>query len=182
MTLLRTALALAASLALSCCQASPASQRASSGFSQPILLPIKYRGQERYQVVRPWKWEWKGKVEIVPEGLVVDGASVPRFAWVFLPPDGLHRAAALGHDRAYGLKGKFQNGLVLSREESDEMFYCMMIKAGVKPFTAKVAHKAVRWFGQGPWDSDEPEVILPVQQPLTAKPKKTFFLTRHLYE
>jgi hypothetical protein len=185
MTLLRTALVLAASLTLSCCQTAPEAKsphRASVALSQPLLLPIRYRGEECYQVARPWKWEWKGQIETVPQGLVVDGASVPRFAWWFLPPDGLHRAGALAHDRAYGLKGHLKNGQILTRAESDEMFHCMMLKAGVNPFTAKVAYRAVRLFGQSPWDSNEPEVILPVDQPALAQPvrRKPFFL-RHIY-
>lgn len=183
MTFLRTATALVAALMLVGCQTSPATAKPSVGFSQPILVPIKHQGRERYQLIRDWEWEWCGNVEKAPAGLVIDGASVPRAAWWFLPPDGLHRAAACAHDVAYIGRGKMPSGLEMKREEADLMFYTLMLRGGVGNKRAAVAYHAVRGFGWREWN--RPYVgplIIPVQQVIASRQRKTFFLTRHIYE
>jgi hypothetical protein len=167
-------------LSLAACQTQPVSQRATAGFSQPVLLPIKYEGKERYQSVRDWTFE----TEKVPSGIVVDGASVPRIAWIFMPPDGLQRAAALGHDYFYIHRGVMPSGRVVTREEADFFFLEYMLKGGVSPRRASIAYNAVRGFGWREWNRPyKGPVILPVQQPVLAKRvQKPTFLTRHLYE
>lgn len=183
MTFLRTATALVAALMLVGCQTSPATTKPSVGFSQPILVPIKYQGREKYQLARDWEWEWCGNVEKAPAGLVIDGASVPRIGWPFMPPDGLHRAAATAHDVAYIGRGNMPSGLKIHREEADLMFYSLMLRGGVSNRRAAIAYHAVRGFGWKEWNKPYVgPVIIPVQQPLTSKPKKTFFLSRHIYE
>lgn len=179
MTLLRTATALAAVLVLAGCQTSPVPQKATSGFSQPILTPVLYGGEEKYQVSKAWTCYG----ETIPEGLLVDGASVPRPAWWFMPPDGVHRAAALYHDWAYINRGKLRNGTVLTRYQSDLAFYNLMIKGGITPARAGTAYNAVRGFGWQEWNKlYVGPTIIPVQSVVLAKkPQRKTFLTRHIY-
>lgn len=125
---------------------------------QPLLVPIQHEGQERYQLVRPWS-EYGHEI---PVGLVVDGASVPRWAWSFMPSDGLHRAAALFHDWLYINRGHLPDGFTYTKEYADNAFYNLMVEAGVSPRRAGVAYRAVRLFGQSAWDSIEEPLILPV--------------------
>jgi hypothetical protein len=171
------------SVALASCQGTPESVAAPVAFTQPILTPVLYHGQERYQGSKDWTWHRHGRPETVPAGLLVDGASVPRPVWWFLPPDGLHRAAAYAHDWCYILRGKLRNGEVLTRAEADEVFYNLMIEGGVSKPTAAIAHRAVRSFGWMEWR--RPYVgptIAPVQSVLLAPraPQRTR-LFKHLY-
>lgn len=176
-----TALLLASCFCLASCQSAP--PLGSAVMAQPILLPIKHEGAERYQLVRPWSWEWRGQVEHAPIGVVVDGASVPRLAWAFMPPDGLHRAAALGHDMAYIYRGRMPSGRVLSRKEADTMFHDLMLRAGVNEHRAAVAYAGVRVGGWVEWNRPyRGPVILPPQQVFTAKRKLPFMLGRHIYQ
>lgn len=151
---------------------------------QPILTPVVYNGQERYQVSKDWPFVYKGKQEVIPAGLLVDGASVPRAVWWFLPPDGLHRAAALRHDWCYILRGKLRNGEVLTRAEADLMFYSMMLESGVGSSTAAVSYQAVRSFGWVEWRKPEVgPVIVPVTSVmLKPKPTRRPLFRNHIYE
>lgn len=172
----------AAILAMASCQSAPI-PKSSPAITQPVLIPIKYEGQERYQVIRAWDWSWRGHHEKAPLGVVVDGASVPRPAWFFMPPDGLHRAAALAHDMAYIHRGRMPSGWVLSRPEADAMFYDLMLQGGVGETRAKIAYAAVRVGGWVEWRRPyQGPVILPVQQPFTAKRKTPFVFGRHIYQ
>lgn len=150
---------------------------------QPLLSPVLYNGREDYQLVSPWHFVRFGAVEDAPVGLVVDGASVPRVFWSFMPRDGLHRAAALSHDIAYGLRGRLVNGLVLTRSQADEMFYDLMVEAGVSRFRAGTAYSAVRAGGWVAWaKSSGTLTVLPVPEfaPM-GKPPLRLFQPRHLY-
>jgi hypothetical protein len=46
-----------------------------------------------------------GDLITVPAGMTTDLASVPRFAWIVLPPDGLWVRAAVTHDFLYKSSG-----------------------------------------------------------------------------
>lgn len=146
---------------------------------QPLLVPIQHEGLERYQLVKPWSFSVQGLDVGVPVGLVVDGASVPRAVWSFMPPDGLHRAGAFAHDFAYLHQGRL-NGVTLTREQVDQVFYNLMVEAGVRPRRAGIAYRAVRLFGQSAWNSVEEPLILPVDL-YQAPSRKAVPRIRHLY-
>lgn len=146
---------------------------------QPLLVPIQHEGQERYQLVKPWGFSVHGADIDVPVGLVVDGASVPRAVWSFMPPDGLHRAAAFAHDFAYLHQGHL-GAVTLTREQTDQLFYNLMVEAGVSPRRAGIAYRAVRMFGQSAWNSVEEPLILPVDL-YQAPSRKAVPHIRHLY-
>lgn len=153
---------------------------ATASATQPILIPILHGGKERYQVAREWSFNRFGHVQRVPMGLVVDGASVPRPAWFFMPPDGLHRRAALAHDWTYLHHGVLSHELVLNRSQADDMFYDFMIESGIHKWRAGTAYRCVRLGGWAAWNSKDDLVVLPVEQDrLMARKKFTMFA--HLY-
>lgn len=147
---------------------------------QPLLVPIEHDGREQYQLVKPWSFVANGHEQQVPVGLVVDGASVPRAVWSFMPPDGLHRAGAFAHDWTYINRGHI-DGVTLTREQTDQLFYNLMVEAGVSPSRAGIAYRAVRLAGWRAWDSIETPTILPVD--LYSAPRRTGKPSRtpHIY-
>lgn len=153
-------------------------------FEQPLLFPIRYQGEELYQNFEDWTVTVNGQDIKVPAGLVVDGASVPRACWFFMPPDGLHRGAALFHDWSYINRGcNLTRGPPLTRKETDEAFYNLMIEAGVSPNVAGIAYRGVRLGGWAAWASRESPLILPVDRHRMATPHFLLPRTRfsHLY-
>jgi hypothetical protein len=150
---------------------------------QPLLIPILHEGVERYQLGEPWGFSYEGLWEDVPLGLVVDGASVPRIAWTFMPPDGLHRAGSLAHDWLYLKQGCMSRFRLLKRE-CDDLFCDMLVQAGVSRRRAGLAHWAVKTFGNRAWRDIDPIVILPPPaRPvyLMAEQPPARTLTSHLY-
>lgn len=88
----------------------------------------------------------------VPAGYVTDGASVPRLAWAYMPPDGLHRAASVIHDWLYDQRGvtwfkKF------TRQETDLLFHKILRLSGVGKIRAYIAFAAVRAGGWTYWNT-----------------------------
>ncbi len=161
------------------CETAPNAVTAKVAFSQPLLIPIQYHGKELYQNVRDWTVTVNGHDFVIRAGRVVDGASVPRLCWFFMPPDGLHRAGAFFHDEGYELRGHFPNGVEMTKDEVDTAFYNLMREAGVSKPRAGIAYQGVHLFGHPAWDSIEEPLILPVEsQSMTAShftPKRTMF-------
>lgn len=97
---------------------------------------------------------FEGKKEIVsiPAGFLTDFASVPEALWFWISPFGKHQEAALVHDCLYANKGTI-NGIErrLSRKESDELFYQIMLADGVNKVKAKIMKLGVRLFGWKYW-------------------------------
>lgn len=136
--------------------------------NQPLLIPILHEGKEKYQVAEAWQFPWEDHSEEVPLGLVVDGASVPRAAWLFMPPDGLHRSAALAHDLLYLHRGSLPDGCQYDRAKADLLFYNFMVESGVGRYRAGLAYRCVRAGGWAAWNSVESPVILPVDRRIAA--------------
>lgn len=151
---------------------------------QPLLIPILVRGLERYQNFEGYRYELLGITETVPEGMIVDGASVPRIAWWFMPPDGLHRAAALPHDDIYGRRGRMPSGRKIKRIEADKLLYSRMREAGCHRFRCEVVYYAVRAFGWYAWmtSKGQPQVLPVINAAPTICPKvKKNPFQRHIY-
>lgn len=169
---------LCSSLALLASCSSPSSRAA---FTQPALIPVLYEQREQYQNAQAWSFDVNGREEMVPAGLIVDGASVPRIAWTFMPPDGLHRAGALAHDWIYLNKGWMPSGTRFTRAEADHVFYNFMRRAGVGPWRAGLAYDAVRLGGWHAWSLDRSPVILPVIRRDKESPAKGRDIFSHIY-
>jgi hypothetical protein len=135
--------------------------------SQPIIIPIANR---LYELLEPFETHLVCEPDIeisiqIPEGFINDGASVPRWAWWFLRPDGIHRAACIIHDylleRGGHLRGDafaildketmqwVQSDRFISKSEADRIFRVMLEDYGVVKWRAKVAHVIASLFGKG---------------------------------
>jgi hypothetical protein len=141
---------------------------------QPDLRPINAR---EFVLAEEYRDEWvefgKRCRQITKAGYVTDIASVPRFVWSLsgITPDGLHRAAALSHDRRYQRRGMMRDDDIcgayqefdssinawigmnrtFSRAQCDQMFLDDMLTAGESPGVARTMFWAVRLFGWAAW-------------------------------
>lgn len=106
----------------------------------PNLLPVEYEGLELYQLFENYVTTNGNYILSEPAGLLVDGASVPRIAWSYVPPDGRHRRASFAHDVHYCRK-------TLPKKLADQMFYDMLIEDGVPRWRAGIMYRAVHYFG-----------------------------------
>ena len=88
----------------------------------------------------------------VPNGFCTDIVSIPKPFWSWISPFGKYQEAAVLHDFLYSFEGQL-DGLdrTLTRKESDEFFYEVMVQDGVKKSKAKLMKKAVRTFGWKYW-------------------------------
>lgn len=149
---------------------------------QPLLVPILYKGEEKYQLVDnpSWSYDYKGKSEEIPRGYVLDGFSIPRPFWSFMSRDGLQRAPAAFHDHSYQRSGVLLNGVRLTRRESDQELRDCMVRAGIPQWRANITYWAVRAGGASSWGGNDP-IVIPVEESRMAAHKKRFFQPRHLY-
>lgn len=97
----------------------------------------KMRLLARFSYIDPNGLEWEA-----PKGWIIDGASIPRFAWSVIggPYDGRYRNASVIHDVACEQKAK-------PWEEVHETFYYAMLASGVERWRAKTMYAAVYHFG-----------------------------------
>jgi hypothetical protein len=79
---------------------------------------------------------------ISPKGSIVDGASIPKFAWSIIggPFEGAYRKASVIHDVACDQRLK-------SWQAVHRAFYTGMLAAGTDPLKAKIMYAAVYHFG-----------------------------------
>jgi hypothetical protein len=94
-----------------------------------LLAPFSY--------IDPNGHEWRA-----PKGWVIDGASIPRFAWSIVggPYDGKYRNASVIHDVACDEQAE-------PWEQVHETFYWAMLASEVEPWRAKLMYAAVYHFG-----------------------------------
>lgn len=87
--------------------------------------------------IDPIEVEW-----IAPKGWVVDGASIPKFAWSIIggPFEGKYRDASVIHDVACDQK-------IRPWEDVHEVFHFAMLCSGVTPLKAHIMYAAVYHFG-----------------------------------
>jgi len=115
---------------------------------------------QQFEYIDPKDVDW-----IAPTGWVVDGASIPQFAWSLIggPFEGKYRDASVLHDVACDQKRR-------PWEDVHEMFYWGMRASGVERWRAKIMYAAVYNFGPR-W----PRVVtvheLPIEQTPVAKSK-----------
>lgn len=143
--------------------------------TQPDLRPIN--PHDEYKLWEDWTYVWSdGGVlcrTTTKAGFVTDIASIPKILWWIgaFQPDGLHRAAAVWHDRAYSHRGLFEADdpsgpyqefdphtstwvtmqRAFTREQCDRMFLKIMLEAGESKSTAETMFYAVRAFGGLHW-------------------------------
>ena len=93
-----------------------------------------------------------GVVIHVPKGFVTDFASVPRIFWNIVAPTGKHSFAAIVHDWLY-YKGEIEKGKPCTKAFADQVFREAMREAGINRVRRQIMYLAVKWFGNGVWDT-----------------------------
>lgn len=100
----------------------------------------------------------------VPAGFVTDLASIPRWGWVLLPPDGPWVKAAIVHDFLYATSGtgawkRRSNGRTraepYTRAEADDVFKEGLENRGVDRLRRLIIWTAVRLGGGRGWGRDD---------------------------
>lgn len=141
-------------------------QRCSHYFSQFYPPPINPYGNFNGSVVAKWLNDGRAMqlvepfayfdpdnlIWLAPSGSVVDGASIPEFAWSLIggPFEGKYRNASVIHDVACVEKRR-------SWQSVHKAFYTAMLASGVDKTLAKIMFGAVYHFGPR-WD--KPPIIL----------------------
>jgi len=114
-------------------------------FRPPNLLPVEYDGLDLYQLFEDYTYLQMGldgiyRPRTEDKGRLLDGASVPRPAWSFMPPDGRHRRSAFAHDLDYGLK-------LLPKRLADLEFRRRLLEDGVSKARVFITYNMVKSFG-----------------------------------
>lgn len=156
----------------------PAALATTVGFhGKPGLIPLQDKthavitsdGRTLWAHSRPFNYCPKPGECIQPAlGSRTDLASIPRFAWSLLPPDGPWVQAALIHDYLYRTHGTgvwyyahkdgsktIVHGITratpYSRDESDLILDQAMADRGVKTFPRVIIYEAVHFGGKAGW-------------------------------
>jgi Protein of unknown function (DUF1353) len=135
---MHAAVILTASLLL----AFPSSSVAAGSFSGHVKAEWNDDGRtmtllDNFEYLDPQGRKW-----VAPKGQVVDGASIPRFAWTLIggPFEGKYRDSSVIHD--VGCDKHWAPWQVVH-----DVFYMGMITSGVEEWRAKVMYAAVYHFG-----------------------------------
>jgi len=122
-----------------------------------------------------------GEIITVPAGFVTDLASIPRWCWTLLPPDGPWVKAAIVHDFLYATRGTGQwkrrsDGITraqpYSRREADDIFREALENRGVDALRRFILWAAVRVGGAFGWGVDHS------RQPRSVSDADEAFVTR----
>lgn len=106
------------------------------------LLPPDYR---RARLTGPLRIrDSRGMLYMVPAGVETDFASIPRFFWRILPPQGEYAPAAVVHDYYY------RRGIG-TRKGADLAFLRIMEALEVPAWKRRAIYRAVRLFGRPAW-------------------------------
>ncbi|MFI4966713.1 MAG: DUF1353 domain-containing protein [Caulobacterales bacterium] len=120
-------------------------------------------GRSQWSLTAPLTYdvgrEGSGETITVPVGATTDLASVPRFAWSLLPPDGPWTKAAVVHDFLYRTRGTgvFAGRCWITRRggytraQSDRILNEAMAALGVRADKRLVIFVAVRLCGGSGW-------------------------------
>ncbi|HEX8570694.1 MAG TPA: DUF1353 domain-containing protein [Caulobacteraceae bacterium] len=135
-----------------------------------VLLDNKYtpsikKGRSLWGLQRDLTYRCEaGELITVPAGFVTDLASIPRWCWTVLPPDGPWVKAAVVHDFLYATSGtgvwkRRSDGRTraepYSREEADGIFREALENRGVDPLRRFILWAAVRVGGRWGWGKDD---------------------------
>ena len=122
---------------------------------EPIYLASQGK---KFRLSKDWEFRslLLGCSLIVPKGYICDLASIPQWIWWW--QWGAWHHAAICHDYIYEygyIHRKKLDGsnmkIVLSRLNTDVLFYEVMITVRVKKLTASAMYWAVRFFGARYW-------------------------------
>lgn len=122
----------------------------------PNIKVMQIGASKDYEVVEDYSYNAPVYTITVHKGFVYDRASIPRMFWIAMDKDSLSNVAPVFHDLLYRNGGVLPKTQVVphrtfSRKETDDLFFELMIRAGVKEWRAKLAYQAVRRFAEGSW-------------------------------
>lgn len=129
------------------------------------IAPSIKEGRSLWGLQRPLSYSPADRQQriTVPAGFVTDLASVPRWAWTLIPPDGPWVKAAIIHNFLYatGGTGKWKKHSAAitrlqpySRREADEIMREGMANRGVGWISRNLIYTAVRIGGGRGWRVD----------------------------
>jgi hypothetical protein len=113
--------------------------------SGPVLA---YVGLGQYRTVGPTVYVGAKQVFSIPDGFATDLASVPRFFWSLLPPDGRYEKAAVLHDWLCTELARARAGgppAPATGRDTDALFRRVMAEGGVGFVTRWIMWCGVRW-------------------------------------
>lgn len=124
-----------------------------SRFTGPVDLRHMGARWRRWELLAPLAYEagaeGSGRWIIVPDGVVTDGASVPRWLWWALPATGRYLRAAVLHDWLYErLRLRTPDPQAPTRAAADMEFRIAMAACGVSAPVRWAMWAAVRLFGR----------------------------------
>lgn len=137
------------------------------------LMPSLKEGRSLWGLQRPLVYTTgdDGDTITVPAGFVTDLASVPRWAWMLIPPDGPWVKAAIIHDYLYATGGtgiwkkheaSISRPRPYSRAEADAIMREAMENRGVGVIFRNVIYLAVRLGGASGWKDDREAAVTPI--------------------
>jgi hypothetical protein len=143
----------------------------------PVLLDNKHApsikgGRSLWGLHDPLVYSPGDRIQTITvrPGFVTDLASVPRWAWILVPPDGPWVKAAIIHNYLYatGGIGRWKKGQVTitrpepyTRLEADQIMREAMANRGIGWFKRKLIYLAVRIGGQSAWRRNQENFVTP---------------------
>jgi hypothetical protein len=120
-----------------------------SSFTDQLTLTHLDINWRLWRIERDFTYEvgalGSGRKITVPNGFLVDGASIPRPLWSLLPSWGSYSRAAVIHDYlCYRIGDKRPHPEGLDRKMADDVFLEAMRVCGTAPPVRFVMHSAVR--------------------------------------
>lgn len=131
-------------------------------FARPLVitpLPIETRwvlGVLPLPSIRTWRIDravgyttQAGEYIAVKEGTITDLASIPRWLWPILPPDGDYLEAAVIHDELY--RRHRSGDITRTRYQADSIFLEAMRFGNILAWERFLVYRGVRLGGKGAW-------------------------------
>src|SRR5574340_15826 len=115
--------------------------------------------KDNWLVMEDFSYQGHGVSLFIPKGFRTDLASIPRLLWRLIAPFELSLTAPIVHDMLYRSKGKTSER-ILTRAETDLLFFNIMTDEGVNWWRRKLAYWGVRMGGGYSWGAQKVEVIV----------------------
>ena len=114
-------------------------------------------GVRTWEVADDWAFKINGQWNIIPQGFVFDGASIPKFLHTWLSPTGVLLMGGLVHDYAYKYatllkSGKKKTMGTITQKKADEIFRDINIEQNGFHLLNKLAYWALRIGGFVAWN------------------------------
>ena len=113
---------------------------------------------------------WRTEQLTLEAGESYDGATRPEIVGSLVPRFGVFTLADFVHDKCFRDRPPMSDGVRISRQHTDLLFYALMIhiakervtkgwKAKAQLLLARAMYTAVRWFGPDTWNRHDKEFV-----------------------